>query len=321
MECNRFESRTGDVVLVDVAGQTHDHAAGIGLPVWGEEAGEGRHDVAAAVVLDLFRQRLNLGSIGNDSEVVTQPLHEGPRDGDGTFEGVDSLGVADLVGHRRQQTVLAGHRLVAGVDEHEVAGAVGVLGLALLEACLTEGRRLLVTEDAADRGVDDEAVLRTVPIDLGAGFDLREHRDGDAHLTGDLLVPVQGLNVHQHRPGRIRDVGDVDSAVDAAGEVPEHPGVHGAEEQVSGFSGLFDALDVVEDPLGLRPGEVGGQGQTDPVLVLVGTFVSGEFVADLLCSGVLPDDRVVDRLAGVLVPDHRGLTLIRDADAPRAGGG
>src|SRR5699024_8909287 len=37
--------------------------------------------------------------------------------------------------------------------------------------------------------------------------------------------------------------------------------------------------------------------------------------ADLLRAGVLPDDRVVDGLPGVLVPDHGGLTLIRDAHA------
>src|SRR5699024_7880027 len=39
-----------------------------------------------------------------------------------------------------------------------------------------------------------------------------------------------------------------------------------------------------------------------------------ELVDDLLGPGVLPDDRVVDRFAGVLVPDDRGLALVGDAD-------
>jgi hypothetical protein len=33
-----------------------------------------------------------------------------------------------------------------------------------------------------------------------------------------------------------------------------------------------------------------------------------------LGAGVLPDDRVVDRLAGELVPHHGGLALVGDAD-------
>src|SRR5699024_2841807 len=41
----------------------------------------------------------------------------------------------------------------------------------------------------------------------------------------------------------------------------------------------------------------------------------GELIADLLRAGVLPDDRGVDGLAGVLVPDHGGRTLLRDAHA------
>ena len=55
-------SRTaGDVALVDVAGQADDDAAGVALPVRGEEAGEGRHEVDAAVVLDRVGQRFDVG--------------------------------------------------------------------------------------------------------------------------------------------------------------------------------------------------------------------------------------------------------------------
>ena len=49
----------------------------------------------------------------------------------------------------------------------------------------------------------------------------------------DLLVPLQGVQVHQHGAGGVGDVGDVHAAVDAAGEVPDDPGVHGAEEDVA----------------------------------------------------------------------------------------
>ena len=40
--------------------------------------------------------------------------------------------------------------LLAGVEQHEAAGAVGVLGLAYGEAGLADGGGLLVTQVAAD---------------------------------------------------------------------------------------------------------------------------------------------------------------------------
>src|SRR5256885_2799514 len=39
-----------------------------------------------------------------------------------------------------------------------------------------------------------------------------------------------------------------------------------------------------------------------------------QFLAKSGRSTVLPDNRVVDRLAGPAVPNHRGLALVRDAD-------
>src|SRR5699024_4026055 len=66
-------------------------------------------------------------------------------------------------------------------------------------------------------------------------------------------------------------------------------------------------------PLDLRAGEVGRQRQAHPLLVLVSTLVAPELVADALGTGVLPDDRVVDRLTGGLVPHHGGLALVGDA--------
>ena len=87
-----------------------------------------------------------------------------------------------------------------------------------------------------------------------------------------------------------------------------------AEEEVAGLGLLAGALDVLEDPDDLRAGEVGAEGQADDVLEALDAAVGRESVDDLLRAGVLPDDRVVDGLAGVLVPDHRGLALVGDAD-------
>ena len=81
------------------------------------------------------------------------------------------------------------------------------------------------------------------------------------------------------------------------------------------------ALHGLQDPGELRPGEVGGQGQPGRLAIPVGSVrrPGGQPVADPLGSGVLPDDRRVDRLAGGTVPDDCGLALVGDADGDDIG--
>src|SRR5690606_16909891 len=103
-------------------------------------------------------------------------------------------------------------------------------------------------------------------------------------------------------------------AVDAAGEVPDDPGVHGAEEDLATFGALAQALDVVEQPADLGAGEVGGQRQAGLAAEPVLAGVAAELTAQGVGAGVLPDDGVVDRLAGGLVPQQGRLALVGDAD-------
>ena len=279
-----------------------------------EETREGRHEVGAAVVVDGRSQGLDLLGVGDEAEVVAQPLHERPRDGDGALERIDRRGVVQLVADRREQPVGRVDDLGAGVEEHEVAGAVGVLRGADLEAGLPEGRRLLVTEDARDRHVDEDARLARA-VDLRRRADLRQHRERHAHLGGDLLVPGEGAQVHEEGPRGVGDVGDVDAVVvGTAGEVPEQPAVDGAAEQLPGLGTRSRAVDVVEDPAHLGAGEVGRERQAGDGLEALRPDVAGELVADRLRAGVLPDDGVVDRLAGRPLPHDGGLALVGDAD-------
>ena len=98
-----------------------------------------------------------------------------------------------------------------------------------------------------------------------------------------------------------------------AGQVPHQPRVGVAEQQVTGLGLLAGTLDVVQDPLDLGAGEVARQGQPGEVPEALLTAVLGQLVHDLLGAGVLPHDRVVDGLSGVLVPHHGGLALVGDA--------
>ena len=88
--------------------------------------------------------------------------------------------------------------------------------------------------------------------------------------------------------------------------------VRRAEEQLAALGALPGAIDVRQDPGDLARREVGRERQASAVLEPVGIAV-GDAVDDVLRAGVLPDDRVVHRLAGRPVPDDRRLALVRDA--------
>src|SRR5664279_2704779 len=113
--------------------------------------------------------------------------------------------------------------------------------------------------------------------------------------------------------GSVGHVGDVNATVDAAGQVPDDPAVDGAHDELPALSLATCAGDVVEDPLDLGTTEVRGEGQADALLVLV-LVPAAELFDDLAGTGVLPHDCVVDRLAGLPVPDDGRLALVGDSD-------
>ena len=91
------------------------------------------------------------------------------------------------------------------------------------------------------------------------------------------------------------------------------PGVHVAEGQVARLGPIARAIDVVEDPADLRAREVGRQRQADLLAEAILAAVGRQLVDELVRAGVLPHERVVDGLARVAVPHHRGLALVGDA--------
>ena len=82
LERRRLEGRAGDVALVHVPGEADERAARIRAPVRREQAGERRHEVGAAVVLDRLGEVLDLWRARDEPEVVAQPLDQRSRHGD-----------------------------------------------------------------------------------------------------------------------------------------------------------------------------------------------------------------------------------------------
>ena len=208
-------------------------------------------------------------------------------------------------------------RGLAGVHQHKAAGAEGVLGRAGGPAGLAEQGGLLVARRPGD--LDAAAKVHGVGIFIKAagGHGLRQHTPGDIQHPQDLVVPVKGVDVEQHGAAGVGIIGDVDLA---AGQFPDQPGLHRAEQQLAGLGLLPRAGDVVQDPFQLGGRKVGVDDKARLLPEGFGVAAGLQLVAVGAGAPALPDDGVVDRLAGVPVPDDGGLALVGDADGGDVGG-
>ena len=210
-------------------------------------------------------------------------------------------------------------------QEQEVSGAVGILRFSGVKTRLPEHGRLLVAEDAAHGSAREDSSRGDGREFAGGGHDPRQHRGGDAECRAHLLGPLEGFEVHEHGSRGVGDVADVVGIAGAgrpaasargAGKPKYEPRIDGAERELPGLGPLAGARDVVENPPHLGAGEIRRDRQpgdlTDPILAARDRL--GEAIADLAGAHILPDDRVVDGLAGGTVPDHRRLALIGDPD-------
>ena len=100
----------------------------------------------------------------------------------------------------------------------------------------------------------------------------------------------------------------------AAGELPDQPGFHSAEQQFAPLCTLSCAGDIFQQPVQLGAGEVGVDHQTGLGPEGVGQALFLQAVAVLTGSAALPDNGMVNGFAGGFIPDNGGFTLIGDAD-------
>lgn len=86
-------------------------------------------------------------------------------------------------------------------------------------------------------------------------------------------------------------------------------------QQFAALGALAGAFDVVQDPLHLGAGEVRVNHQAGVVTDVLFQAVALELLADVGGAAALPNDGVVNRLAGLFFPDDGGFALVGDADA------
>ena len=130
---------------------------------------------------------------------------------------------------------------VAGIGEHEAAGAVGRLEHAGPEARLPVSRRLLIAGDAPDRDRRAEMLtLRLAEIALAVAH-LRQHGARHAEPLEQSLVPLPGPDVVELGAGGIGRVGGVQPA---AGQPEQQEAVDGAEAHLARFGADVEIGDV-----------------------------------------------------------------------------
>ncbi len=208
------------------------------------------------------------------------------------------------------------------VHEHEATRSVGVLRITLAEAGLTEESGLLVAQVSRHGNLGAEGtILLRAAVNETRRLDLGQHGKRNVEELGHLLVPLEGLDVHEKGSGRVGHVGDMNTAVGASGDVPDDPCVDVAKEQFT-LRGFFSGTRyVIEDPFDLGSRKIGADKQARVILHLPATgnvlTPSGSvlpFLAELLGPHTLPDDGIVNGFPRGLLPNNGSFALIRDAD-------
>ena len=179
------------------------------------------------------------------------------------------------------------------------------------EAVLAEQGGLLVPGDARDRHRGAKQVRGRLAIDFARGPHLGQQLARHVQQAQQLLVPRAGMQVEQQGAGGVARIGEVERA---AGQLPQQPGVNRAEGQFAAPRPLPGARHVVQQPANLAAREIGVNDQARLARDQVAVAGALELVAEPGGAAVLPDDGVMDGLAGSAVPDDGGLALIGDAD-------
>ena len=102
--------------------------------------------------------------------------------------------------------------------------------------------------------------------------------------------------------------------------MPEQECVDGAEQNVARFRLLARAGHVVQHPANLQGAEVGRQREAGLGAKAVGAAGARQLGNVFGYSRILPHQGIVQRLAGVAIPEHRGFPLVGDADGRQVAG-
>ena len=120
------------------------------------------------------------------------------------------------------------------------------------------------------------------------------------------------MDVKQHGTRGVGVIGHMDTALS---HFPDKPRINRTKQQFTTTRTLARAFHMVEDPLHFGAREVRVNHQTGVVTNVLFHAIAFEMLADLGGTTALPDNGVIDRLAGFFFPDNSGFTLVRNTDS------
>ena len=203
------------------------------------------------------------------------------------------------------------HHLIAGVQQGKTAGAIRGFQHAGGKTCLPDSGRLLIACHAKDRNFAAKQI-GTGGAEIGSTIaHLWQNFHGHAHQRTDIGVPFPGFDVVKHGA---RGIGGVGGMGATAGQFPDQKTVHGAKRQGATFCAVARAGNGIEQPFHFGGGKIGVEQQSGAGRDHCGMAVFLQRGTDIGSAAVLPDDGVMDRLAGTAIPDQSGFALIGDAD-------
>ena len=212
----------------------------------------------------------------------------------------------------------AGHKPVPALDDlparihqQEASRTVGVFHTARFEAALAEQGTLLIPGSTGNRDLSAVQLKLRLSVDGTGRSDLRQNIRRDVHQLQEFFVPLQLMDIKEHRAAGIGEVGGMHGPVR---QVPHQPAVDGAEQQVARLRAPSGSGDMIQQPLDLRSGKIGVG--YEACLFPDGLTVarSHQLIDGLGGTAALPYDRIGDRLSCFLIPDHGCLALVGDAD-------
>ena len=110
-----LEHGAGEMALVCVARESRDYAARRVFPVGGEEAGECRDEIDAAIVVHRASEGFDVRALFDEAEVVAQPLHESAGDSHAAFERAAGFFLTEFVSDGCEQPEVRGHIALTGI--------------------------------------------------------------------------------------------------------------------------------------------------------------------------------------------------------------
>ena len=196
------------------------------------------------------------------------------------------------------------------MHQHEATRAIGVFNLSCFKTSLTKQSALLIAGHAANRHVAAQPLGLCSAKVAGRRLNLRQHRRRNAKQGQQLIVPAVGVHIKKHGACCIADIGCMHSA---ATELPHQPRVHRAKRQLPRFGHGARARHVVQDPLQFGRRKIGVKHQASFLLHHGCKTRLAQAHTFGLRPPVLPNNGVVNGLAGVAPPHQCGFALIGDA--------